>query len=294
MYYLIYPLFYLLSMLPWRVFYFIGDGIYVLIYYVFGYRKAVVMRNLSIAFPDKTEQERIRIAKDFYHNFIDTFIETIKLISISPKEFDKRCITNSDVLNDLYKTGQNIQIHTGHFFNWEFGNLGIAKKLKGRFIGIYMPLTNQNFNKLIVKLRTKFKTILISVPEFRTSFHNYNKEQYALGLVADQNPSNPIKAVWLPFFGKMAPFYNGPEKGAVRMNTAVVMMNYYKVKRGYYKIDFTLLTTTPKELPSGTITKELIEFIEARVKERPANYLWSHRRWKWEFDESKYGHLVIK
>ena len=78
------------------------------------------------------------------------------------------------------------------------------------------------------------------------------------------------------------------------MNTAVVMMNYYKVKRGYYKIDFTVLTTTPEELPSGAITKKLIEFIEARIKERPANYLWSHRRWKWEFEEEKYGHLVIK
>lgn len=293
MYYIIYPIFYLLSLLPWRVMYLIADGIYTLLYYVFGYRKVVVMRNLSIAFPDKTEQEKIRIAKDFYHNFVDTFIETIKLISISPKEFDKRCITNSEVINNLKASGQNVQIHTGHFFNWEFGNLGMAKNLDYKFLGVFMPLTNKAFNQLIIKLREKYGTVLIPVPEFRNSFHNYAKEQYALGLVADQNPSNPNNAVWLPFFGKMAPFYNGPEKGAVRMNTAVVMMNYYKVKRGYYKIEYSVLTTTPRELPKGEITKKLIEYIEARVKERPSNYLWSHRRWKFEYDEAKYGHLKI-
>lgn len=294
MYYIIYPLFYALSLLPWRIMYFISDGIYALVYYVFGYRKAVVMSNLDIAFPEKTKEQKVRIAKDFYHNFIDTFIETIKLLSISPAEFDKRCIVNCDAVNEIHKTGQSIQFHSGHFFNWEFVNLGIAKNFKGRFIGVYMPLSNTAFNKLMLKLRGKYNTILVSVPEFRTSFHNYNKEPYSLGLAADQKPGNPNKAGWLPFFGKMTPFYMGPEKGALRMNTAVVMTNFYKVKRGYYKIDFDVLTTTPKELPQGTLTKKLIEFIEEAVKERPANYLWSHKRWKFEYSEEQFGHLRIK
>jgi KDO2-lipid IV(A) lauroyltransferase len=294
MYHIVYGIFYLLSLLPWRVMYFIGDGIYALVFYVFGYRKEVVMKNLLIAFPEKTEKERLRIAKDFYHNFIDTFIETIKLLSISSKEFDKRCTANAEVVNDLYATGQSVQLHTGHFFNWEFGNLSMGKTYLYPFLGVYQPLSNKIFNRLIIKLRSKFGTILIPVPEFKTSFHQYTKEPYALGLVADQNPSNPNNAYWVPFFGKMAPFVKGPEKGAVRMNTAVVMVDYYKVKRGYYRMEYTLLTTTPKEFKEGEITKKLIEFIEACVRKRPSNYLWSHRRWKYEFDEEKYGKLVIK
>ncbi len=293
MYYIIYPLFYGLSLLPWRVMYLLSDGIYVLVYYIFGYRKKVVMSNLTIAFPEKTEQQKVRIAKNFYRNFIDTFIETIKLISISPKEFDKRCVVDSSMVNELHKTGQSIQFHTGHFFNWEFVNLGIAKNFKGRFIGVYMPMTNKAINKLMLQMRGQFNTILVSAHEFRTSFHTYNKEPYSLGLAADQKPSNPLKAYWLPFFGKMTPFFTGPEKGAVRMNTAVVMTNFYKVKRGYYKIDFSLLTTTPKELPKGEITKKLIEYIEAAVKERPSNYLWSHKRFKFTYDEATHGHLKI-
>ena len=58
-------------------------------YYVFGYRKTVVMGNLAIAFPEKSLTEREVIASAFYKNFVDTFIETIKLLSMSDAEFDK-------------------------------------------------------------------------------------------------------------------------------------------------------------------------------------------------------------
>ncbi|MFX6911431.1 hypothetical protein ABTH68_19390, partial [Acinetobacter baumannii] len=75
MYYLIYPLFYLLSLLPWRVMYIIADGIYGLVYYVFGYRKKIVRANIALAFPEKSVSERTKIEKRFYHQLIDTFIE---------------------------------------------------------------------------------------------------------------------------------------------------------------------------------------------------------------------------
>jgi len=86
----------------------------------------------------------------------------------------------------------------------------------------------------------------------------------------------------------------GPEKGAISQNTAVIMADLYKVKRGHYRVDLTLLTTTPKETPKGFITKALVNFIEESVKKRPHNYLWSHRRWKFEYDAEKFGKYVIE
>lgn len=294
MYYLLYGFFFLLSLIPWWLMYLISDGLYLLVYYLIGYRKPVVMKNLSIAFPEKTETERIRIAKEFYRNFIDTFIETIKLVSMSPAEFDKRLVINADVLNDLYATGQSVQIHSGHFFNWEFLNLGVAKNSRYPLLGIFTALSNKTFNRFITKIRGKYGTILISTAEFRTRFHQYTEQPYALGLVADQNPVDPANAYWVKFFGKMTPFVKGPEKGAINMNTAVIMADLYKVKRGYYRVDLTLLTTTPKETPKGFITKALVNFIEESVKKRPHNYLWSHRRWKFEYDAEKFGKYVIE
>src|SRR5215218_3996791 len=85
MYYIVYGILYLISLLPLWFLYILADGIYLLIYHLVKYRRDVVMNNLLIAFPEKNEEERIRIAKKFYHNFIDNFIEAIKMLSASDR-----------------------------------------------------------------------------------------------------------------------------------------------------------------------------------------------------------------
>lgn len=267
-----------------------------MIYYVFQYRKKVVMANLHIAFPEKTETERISIAKDFYKSFIDNFIETLKLISISEKEMLSRfSATNLQVLNDLYDKVDKVQIITGHYFNWEFANLSVGIESKFPFLVVYMPLKNKAFDKLIYTIRTKFKTILIDATNYRSEFRQYNSGKYALILVGDQNPGNPENAYWASFFGKKAPFVKGPEKGSKQNNTAVIYAHFYKTKRGFYNVDFELISTTPKEdfNVEGSLTKLLIKKIEGSIQQHPSNYLWSHRRWKHSFNEEKHGHLVI-
>ncbi|MBX2931904.1 MAG: lysophospholipid acyltransferase family protein [Chitinophagaceae bacterium] len=293
MYYIIYPFFYSISLLPWRVLYAISDVLYIIAYYLIRYRREVVYSNLTIAFPEKSAKEKELIAKAFYHNLIDSLVETVKLLSVSRKEFDKHCIVNADAVNNLYASGKSVQILAGHFFNWEFLNLGMAANLAYPFIGVYMNITNKTVSRILVDMRKKFGTILIPASEFRTQFENFSKQQYSIGLIADQNPPVPERAAWLPFFGKMTAFHNGPEKGANRMNTAVAMLDIYKIKRGYYAIDLSILTTEPKALAEGTITKELIANIEKAIRKNPANYLWSHRRWKHKYEEEKYKHLVI-
>jgi KDO2-lipid IV(A) lauroyltransferase len=294
MYYIIYPLFYLLSLLPWFVLYLISDGIYGLIYYVFRYRKDVVMKNLQIAFPEKTEKERIRIAKDFYHNLIDTFIETIKLLSVGKKEFNKRYTSNIEVVNALYDSGVNVQLQAGHFFNWEYINWGVARDSKIPFVAVYMPISNKAFDKIIYNLRSRYGTILITAVNFKNKFHEYVKGRYALGLAADQNPGSPLNAHWVNFFGRITPFVTGPEKGAKLNNIPVFFGHFYKVKRGYYHIQLELLTDKPREFGEGKLTQLFASRVEEAIKLKPSNYLWSHRRWKWEFDPAKHAHLVVK
>lgn len=293
MYYFVYGIFYTFSLLPWFVLHLLSDGIYLLVYYVIGYRKEVVFNNLLIAFPEKTEEERKAIAKKFYRNFIDTFIETIKLFSISEKEMRKRFGSNIEVMNDLYASGQSVQLITGHFFNWEFANLGVSLHCVFPFVVVYMPIENKVFNRLMLKLRTKFGAMLLPATEFKKHFPKHTKKQYALILVADQNPGGPDKAYWTHFFGRPTPFVRGPEKGARISNTAIVYAHFYKVKRGYYQVDFELITTNTQEYKDGALTKILVQKVEESVRKIPDNYLWSHRRWKFAYDEKKYGHLMV-
>ncbi len=294
MYYIVYPLLYLLSLLPWRVLYFISDGLYGLAYYIIGYRKDVVMKNLSIAFPKKTEKERVRIAKQFYHNLVDAFIETIKLLSLSDRSLAKRYSSNHEVVDAFYDTGRNVQYHSGHFFNVEVINLGESRKGKFPFVAVYMPISNKTFDKIIYRLRSRYGTQLVPAMDFKTKFHQYVAGRYGLALAADQNPGNPLAAHWIKFFDRYTPFVTGPEKGAKRHNNIVIVANFYRVKRGYFRTDFELLTTEPNDYGPGQLTKAYIAYLERAIRERPSNYLWSHRRWKFEFDEEKYGELVVE
>ena len=143
MYYIVFGFLYLFSLLPFRVLYILSDGIYLLVYYVIKYRRDVVANNLLIAFPEKTAAERKKIEKDFYKGFIDNFIETIKLFSMSPDELNKRHVANYEVVNDLYATGKKVQLHSGHFFNWEFANAATSQNLKYKLVTVYMPISNK-------------------------------------------------------------------------------------------------------------------------------------------------------
>jgi len=294
MYHIIYGLFYFLSLLPWRICYIISDGIAFILQNVVQYRKEVINKNLSIAFPNKSILERQKIATQFYKNFMDSFIETIKLISISDAEFQKRFTSNVEVLNNLYSSGQSVQVVAGHFFNWEFANWGAAKYGKYPFIGVYMPLTNPHFNKLVLKMRERYGSIMIPATQFKTQFHKYSTQgHYAMALAADQNPGNPLSAYWISFFGKLTPFVKGPEKGAKLNNTAQVFAYFHSTKRGHYHLEYEVMTTSPNYLKDGQLTALYVRILEEKIKQNPANYLWSHKRWKYEYDPKQHAPLLV-
>ncbi len=290
MFYLVYCFFYLFSLLPFWLMYILSDGISFLLYHIIRYRRAVVKQNLLIAFPEKTDEERRKIERDFYTHFTDNWIEFIKLLSISKKELNKRFIGKYELLNELYKTGQNVQVHLGHFFNWEYANVAYGMNLQSPFLVVYKPISSKVIDRIFYKARTRFGSHLISSQNYRQEFMPFAKKPFTLVLVADQS-SFPENAYWVPFFSKMATFVQGPERTAHTNNAVVTMGIIKKIKRGYYHSEAVLLTTDPKSLPKGEITKQMALFMENCIREQPANYLWSHRRWKWEWDAEKYKAL---
>ena len=154
MYYIVYGFLWLFSLLPLRILYVLGDGFYILVYYIIKYRRDIVMNNLLIAFPEKTEQERIAIAKKFYHNLLDMFIETIKMISASDKFIAKRVKANWEVVNAIYSSGKSVQLQLGHNFNWEWANNVFVNETSFKLLAVYMPITNKIFEKLFYSARS--------------------------------------------------------------------------------------------------------------------------------------------
>ncbi len=288
MYYVVYGLLFLVSLLPLRVLYFLSDVFHLLFFHVFKYRREVAMKNLAMAFPEKTEQERILIAKKFYRNMTDTLVETIKMLSVSTKWIEKKFIGNWDVLDKLYDSGRSVQLHIGHNFNWEWANAVITKNIRFPFLGVYMPLENKIFNRLMLDLRTRNNTILLKATNMQAEFLKYKDTQFLLGLAADQNPATPTNAIWINFFNQPTAFVTGPERGA-KMNNAIVVFAYIsKPRRGYYEFKLQVEEENPLQTAQGELTKRFANFLESVIRENPDTWLWTHRRWKHEWKE-EYG-----
>ncbi len=285
MYFLTYGLLYTISLLPGFILYRLSDFAYLLIYRIIGYRKKVVFHNLEIAFPEKSASERKSIAKKFYRNLTDTFIETIAMLSMSEKSFLKKNKFNLDEVIMLTKKGKSIQFHSGHQFNWEYANWVISKHMPIPFIGVYMKISNKAIDKIFYNLRSKKGTVLVATHEFKNKMHQLLKQQYSIGLAADQNPGNPSNAYWLNFFNRPAPFVTGPDKGGIKNNTSIVFVRLEKIKRGYYKVVTKVVAENAADLKEGQLTRLYRDFLEESIKANPDNYLWSHRRWRWEYEE---------
>ena len=291
MYYVVYGFLWLFSLLPLRVLYFIADCFYGLAFYILKYRRDVVMNNLLIAFPDKTEKERKAIAKKFYHNLIDMFIETIKMLSISEKKLEQRFTANWDLVNNIYPTGKSVQFHVGHNFNWEWGNMVLTRNTVYKLLAVYMPFASKITERLFYKLRTRNGAVFLRATYMKEDFLPYKDTQYVLGLVADQNPGHPGNAWWFNFFGKPTPFLKGPAKAAIANKTAVIFAFVHKPRRGHYEAVFTLSTEDAGTFTEQELTGKFVKYLEEVIRKYPDMWLWSHRRWKYEW-KPEYGNII--
>jgi KDO2-lipid IV(A) lauroyltransferase len=291
MYYLVYGLLYLVSLLPLRVLFVVSDFAFVVIYYLVGYRKKVVMANLAQAFPEKTEQERKRIARRFYRNFTDNFIEFIKLISASPEFIDRHFSGDYSLIHEVFAQGKKCELLLAHNFNWELACLAVPRQIRYRVIVVYMPIGSKVLDRIFMKTRSKTGGILIPSNDMRNAMMPYRNQQHMLVLVADQNPGNPARAYWVNFLNKPTPFVRGPESGARRGDTLVLFCKFIKEKRGHYRIIFEMGCENPEKLAPGQLTRMYVNYLEQFIRDYPDMWLWSHRRWKHEW-KKEYGPVL--
>src|SRR5690606_15783256 len=118
---IVYPILWLISILPFRVLYALSDFVYLILYYIVGYRKDTVRNNISLAFPHLSEKERLKIEKGSYRHMCDMFLEMIKTTTISKKEMEKRFkFTNLQTYLDLEKKGKSIAMLCAHYASYEW------------------------------------------------------------------------------------------------------------------------------------------------------------------------------
>lgn len=278
------PLLYFISILPFWVLFGISNFFYLFVYYVIGYRKKVVIENLKKSFPEKSETEISKITKDFYLHFCDVIFETIKLLTISKKEFKRRCVIDRDSLKTFhyfFDKNQTFVGVMGHCGNWEWGAIAHQVYFTRMITGVYHPLSNKNFDKFMLDLRSRFGGDIVAMTQLYKRLITLKQQNISttIGLIADQTPP-PESAYWTTFLNQDTPVFNGTEKLAKKFNYPVVYLNIKKAKRGYYNLSTTLITENPKELSEGQISEMHTKHLEKNIREQPHIWLWSHRRWK--------------
>ncbi|MEQ8418526.1 MAG: lysophospholipid acyltransferase family protein [Arenibacter algicola] len=280
-YILVYPLLWLISILPFRLFYFFSDFVFFVLFYVVGYRKRVVSENLARAFPGKSKKEIKKIKKEFYRHMCDMFLEMVKTLNLSKEELKERYkIINIEVLQDIVKDN-SVLIVCSHYANWEW-NVSINNYVNAKGYAVYQKIGNSYFDDLIKKIRAKWNTTLITQQEtVKTVYRNVqNGVNSAYGMVSDQSPQVKRAQYWSEFMGVKVPIFNGPESMARKLDLAVVFLKVSKVKRGYYQAEFIPITTSGKQTKKHQITDQFLRLTEDQIREKPEYYLWTHKRWK--------------
>ncbi len=270
-----------LSLLPFPMLYLISDVMYVLFYYVIGYRKSIVLRNIRNSFPEKTSAEHIEISKKFYRHLCDLVVESLKIFTISEKEIKKRILfPNPESINKYYDHGKNIIMAGGHYNNWELFGVAIDALVKPQTIGIYKPLNNKFFDEKMRRTRSKYGLYMISTKIVKQVFEEEKNNLSAYIFAFDQSPSNPDNAYWTTFLNQDTAVLFGAERYAREYNYPVVFGRMNKIKRGYYVLDFEDVSNQPQQTATGEIMEKLVRLLEKDIINQPEYWLWSHKRWK--------------
>lgn len=287
-YYLLLCLLYPLALLPMAVLYVFSDVLFALIYHVVRYRRRLVASNLAACFPDKSDTELKAIARQFYRNFADYIVETVKLLHISDKEVERRFTWSGlEHITHPLDEGRSITAYFAHCGNWEWApsvtlRCALQKQNGNLFCQIYRPLRNKAFDRLMLKVRSRFGSISIPKNSALRKFVDMRRQGIAsvTGFMSDQKPSHGDAGHRVTFLGRPTLAITGTETLARRLGMTVVYWRMSKPKRGHYHIDVVPMADNAAAMPEHALTEQYYRLLEQTILENPAIWLWTHNRWK--------------
>lgn len=281
-YYLSFALWFIISLLPLWVFYRLSDGLYYLVYHVVRYRRRVVYANLRNSFPEKSEAEIERIAKEFYSFFCDYIVETLKFFSMGEKNIRKRMkFEGLGQVKEDFANGRSVSVYLGHYCNWEWiSSLGLH--LDEQCGQIYHPLENATLDRLFLYMRGRFKAQSIKMDDTFLTILKWKKEgrKNIVGYIADQVPGYNNIHYWADFLHHDTPVFTGAERISKIMDTAVYYIDVERPRRGYYVARFIKIADSLNEHPVFFATEQYFRLLEKNIQRAPQYWLWSHKRWK--------------
>ncbi len=259
-------------------------GVAVLFYWLHPRLRRVGMRNLELAFPEKTAAERERILKGVYRSlgrllaeipkFPDYKLETVEAIAV----YDG--LENYLAARDR---GKGVLFMTAHLGGWEIGSF--VHSMHGHWLNIVVRgLDNPMLDRWVRNLRTLHGNKTHDKDEYARGLIGAMKRGETVGALMDTNMTPP-QGVFVDYFGVPACTAGGIAKVAMRTGAAVLpAFTIWDEKLGKYRIRFepAIATVCTGDDAADTVsnTQNYTAAIERAVRENPDQWLWVHRRWK--------------
>lgn len=275
------------AFLPLCVLYVLADALYFLIYFVARYRRHLVRVNLKASFPEKSEAELRRIERQFYRNFADYIVETIKLLHISDDEIKRRMVfTNPELIDSLTTEGRSVAVYFSHCGNWEWApsvTLHCSDtKHHVDYCQVYRPLVNRTFDRLMLTVRGRFGSLSFAKQTVLRDLLRLRSEGIisVTGFMSDQKPSHGDPTVVTVFLNQPTAFISGTETLARKLHFAAVYWDVEKPSRGHYRITAHLLARDASTLAAHELTLLYAGKLQETIQRTPSIWLWTHNRWK--------------
>jgi KDO2-lipid IV(A) lauroyltransferase len=274
----------LLSYIPFRLLYIVSDGMFYILYYIIRYRRAVVRKNLTESFPDKSLHEIKLIEKKFYRFFMDMTIESCKLASMSQDAIRRRmAFKNVEAVNSLLRSGKSVAVYLGHYGNWEWVS-SMPLWLDENAIGaqIYHKLRNDSTNRLMLHIRERMGAVSVDMHKTARYITTLAAEHKVctIGFIADQSPRMRESRHFLRFLNHNTPVLTGTEKIIKHYGFEAFYLDVRRTRRGFYTAEFVRMHDEPRSLPDFELTALYFKHLEQAITRQPELYLWTHNRFK--------------
>ena len=247
-------------------------------------KKAIAKKNILIAFPNINETSIDQIIDDMWRNIGSIFGEYIHInkFSILDEEKNKIVFTNKNNLQNLKNNKKPIVFFSGHFANFEL-MAKCLRELEFNIGAIYRPLNNIFLNPIMEFIRKKYIcSIQIEKGSAGTKkLIKHISTNNPLALMIDQRLSSSIR---VPFFNQPATTTTTPAQLSIKYDALLVPVFLKRLKKTKYEFfieePLVVKKTNNYEKDIFNITEIMNKKIEEFIKVDPANWLWSHDRWK--------------
>jgi Kdo2-lipid IVA lauroyltransferase/acyltransferase len=278
----------LAAALPWGVLYGFARFLAWLAWRVFPYREAVLRENLSIAFPELGEGELRELMRRYYRGFGEVAVEIIKAATLPERELRERvAIQRLESVRELLAAGTPVVLLGAHQCNWEWALLVVSLELGFPLDAAYKPLVDHWAEREMFKLRTRFGSRLVPAQELLGDIIKRGRAPRAIAMIADQEPRTSEHKHWMRFLNRDTAFFVGAEEIARSTRFPVFFVGIRRLRRGYYECEVKPLAAAREALAPGELTERYARLVEEQIRAAPADWPWSHKRWK--LKRSLYG-----